>query len=90
MNGQFEWSESGLRLLQTIQTIVWENGGNDKMYFRMLEEVSDNKYQRYRSKITDHVRTLRRSGVKSSDIIDVLNISESELNRVIRELVLEG
>lgn len=86
MNGEHEWSDSGLRCLQNIQIEIERHGGAEKMYFKILEETAENKYIRYRSRLSDNVRTLKRSNVRAEVIMDVLMITKTELDKIIREL----
>lgn len=86
MNGEFEWSESGLRLLQTIQKIVADNGGEEEMYLKMYVESNESSYKQNKVSIKSQVRTLKKNNVKHSVIMEVLNLTSNQLSQIVEDL----
>lgn len=86
MNGEYEWSESGLRLLQTIQKIVADNGGEEEMYLKMYVESNESSYKQNKVSIKSQVRTLKKNNVKHSVIMEVLNLTSNQLSQIVEDL----
>lgn len=89
IKGQYDWSESGLRLLQDIQRIIDYNGGFEKMAEIVESENSDNKYRRDTMMFKDHILKMHNK-VHSKDIPNILGISESRYRAILDDMGLIG
>ena len=49
----FSWSPGGLRLLETINQIIDENGGRQVMLALVIGELSEDKYLQNKRQIED-------------------------------------
>lgn len=43
----FKWTTGGLKLLETINQLIEDNGGRDKLYKIITEDNDLNSYQKY-------------------------------------------
>lgn len=90
MHGQFAWSESGLKLLQTVQEIVDKNGGIEKYRLTIESEVGqDNSYKKNMTNIKKKILMMHNK-IYSKDIPKILEISEGEYRKLIHEMKIVG
>lgn len=89
MNGQFPWSESGMRCLQEIHKSIDEAGGYDKMIEIVSIESIDNLYKYDTKRYQESIRKMYNK-VYCKDIPEILGISEARYRRIIEEMGLLG
>ena len=89
IKGQFEWTESGLELLQRIQNIINENGGIDKMAVLVSNELESHSYKK--DVITLRTKIKKMYGrVYTKDIPSILGISDSYYRKLILDMGIVG
>ncbi|MDP3561740.1 MAG: hypothetical protein Q8R83_06155 [Legionellaceae bacterium] len=80
-----EWSDSGKRLLETIQKIIKEQGGVEQMHKLVMLELHPNRYQRDKI-ILEYRYKLVHGKVKMKDIPEILGITETEFKKLKQEV----
>ncbi|MNI79999.1 hypothetical protein D3C87_755740 [compost metagenome] len=80
-NQNFEWSESGLRLLDEINGIIDSHGGVSAMYEIVNEEVNESQYSKDKRIKLDLLRIIRRYGMPIQDALPILKMTRSQYER---------
>lgn len=79
-----EWSESGRRLLDTIQQIIDDNGGIETMHAKVLKEISPEPHRPDRRGTIEKIRLLATVfGVHK--IHEIIGLTETEIYRIMHE-----
>lgn len=80
-NYQFEWSESGLELLDTVNKIIEENGGINVMYAVVNAEVNEFAFKKEKRVKLDLLKIIKTYGMPIKDALSILQMTKSQYER---------
>lgn len=83
-DNRFEWSESGIRLLETIHQIIAKNGGMEPMYAKVLKEISPDPHRPNKRETIEKIRLLA-SVLSVKKISQVLGIPAEDVYLIMKE-----